>query len=207
VSGEAGEVRPPSAFDRARQVDTWCDRFEADWKGGGRPRIEDYQGAAPGPLHVDLIPELVALEVALRREAGESPDPDDYRRRFPGPDRWLDAALGGGEPPAGTTLPSPERPTTVAGAQGPGRTPGRDRGAPGDPTVRELAALARELLEYPGAESDATLSAIRSVAPVARATPGPPPGRRFRILRRHARGGLGEVFLARDEQLRRDVAL
>src|SRR4051812_39866254 len=130
VSGEAdGEVRPPSAFDRARQVDAWCDRFEADWKGGGRPRIEDYQGAAQGPLHADLIPELVALEVALRREAGESPDPDDYRRRFPGQDGWLDAALG-----LGAEI------------------------AAGDPTVRELAALARELLGGPGGESDATLS-------------------------------------------------
>ena len=40
-------------------------------------------------------------------------------------------------------------------------------------------------------------------------TPGPPaaPGARFTILRRHAEGGLGRVHLARDEQLRRTVAL
>ena len=33
------------------------------------------------------------------------------------------------------------------------------------------------------------------------------PGRRYRVIRDHARGGLGIIYLARDEELHRDVAL
>ena len=32
-------------------------------------------------------------------------------------------------------------------------------------------------------------------------------GRRFRVLRLHEKGGLGAVFIARDDELNRDVAL
>src|SRR5262249_25157530 len=42
---------------------------------------------------------------------------------------------------------------------------------------------------------------------VGRAGPGDSSGGRFRILRPHARGGLGEGFLARDPELNRTVAL
>src|SRR5205823_2491646 len=41
----------------------------------------------------------------------------------------------------------------------------------------------------------------------AGAAGGSPLGGRFRIVQFHARGSLGEVFVARDEELHRDVAL
>src|SRR5699024_4832539 len=91
---------------RACDVDAWCDRYEADWKAGRRPRIEGFLADAPEPIRADLLPELVALDVALRREAGERPTPGGYRSHFPGLPRRLDAILG---------VPGAESPTQEAG--------------------------------------------------------------------------------------------
>ena len=55
-----------------------------------------------------------------------------------------------------------------------------------------------------GAAAGDDLYATRSNAPVGTPTSS---GLRFRILRPYAKGGLGEVFVAHDEELKREVAL
>lgn len=95
----------------------------------------------------------------------------------------------------------------------------------GDDPARSLAALssiasAREDLRHvPDAEVQASLAHV-AAAPDTR-NPNADPyatrsfvagestsvGARFRILRPHAKGGLGEVFIASDEELHREVAL
>jgi serine/threonine protein kinase/formylglycine-generating enzyme required for sulfatase activity len=98
--------RPPAV---ARHVDQACLGFEAAWREGGRPRIEQELGPATGPLRSALLSELVALELALRVRAGERPDPEEYRGRFPEDADLLAAAFAEMEPvetAAGTGLPA-----------------------------------------------------------------------------------------------------
>ncbi len=91
----------------------------------------------------------------------------------------------------------------------------------GNDPERSLAALStvgsvqRDLQQVGDADVQASLAHVstahREEDPYAtRATTAGTPtssGLRFRILRPHARGGLGEVFLAHDEELQREVAL
>lgn len=50
----------------AERVDAACDRFESEWKGGVRPKIDDYVAAAPESDREELRQALLALEVELQ---------------------------------------------------------------------------------------------------------------------------------------------
>ena len=58
----------------------------------------------------------------------------------------------------------------------------------------------------PPAGPDATTLQQPAAKPPMSAADTPDAGR-YHVLRRHAHGGLGEVFLARDDELGREVAL
>jgi outer membrane protein assembly factor BamB len=74
----------PVPLSQAQRVNAVCDRFERAWQAGPRPLIEDFLGVTSEPERSALLRELVALDIAYRRKAGEQPQPDEYRARFPG---------------------------------------------------------------------------------------------------------------------------
>ena len=70
-------------LSQAQRVNEVCDRFERAWQAGPRPCIEDYLGDTPEPERSALLWELIALDIAYRRKAGEQPQAGEYRARFP----------------------------------------------------------------------------------------------------------------------------
>ena len=67
----------------ARLIHQFCERFEAAWRSGERPRVEDSLAELPGPPPPKLVEELLALEIELRRDRGERPIAFEYLQRFP----------------------------------------------------------------------------------------------------------------------------
>src|SRR5262245_35348998 len=65
------------------EIDAVCDRFEAAFKAGVSPRIEDFVARKSGAERSELVAALLAVELDLRRRQGERPTPEVYCVRFP----------------------------------------------------------------------------------------------------------------------------
>jgi serine/threonine-protein kinase len=87
------------------RVDALCQQFEAQWRDGRRPRIEDYWSGDTSDDGSTLLFELLALDVELRRGVGESPRSRDYVGRFPDHSALIAEALRemSASPDAGTS--------------------------------------------------------------------------------------------------------
>jgi tetratricopeptide (TPR) repeat protein len=73
-----------------RQIDGACNRFEAAWKSGTPPRLEDYVADWQNDKRLVLLRELVLIDADYRRAHGDMVQPQDYLGRFPELDSaWL----------------------------------------------------------------------------------------------------------------------
>jgi eukaryotic-like serine/threonine-protein kinase len=65
------------------RIDEICDQFEAAWKTGERPCIEDYLARGDASDRAVLLRELVILDLFWRKRAGEHPEPREYLESLP----------------------------------------------------------------------------------------------------------------------------
>jgi WD40 repeat protein len=82
---------PATQALHAEQV---CRRFEAAWKAGQRPRIEDYLEGTAEPERRALLHELIQVEIEYRQQMQDELRPEEYRQRFPTLDsQWLPVSV------------------------------------------------------------------------------------------------------------------
>jgi WD40 repeat protein/predicted Ser/Thr protein kinase len=78
----------PSVFDelpvdQRRLIDRICTRFEALWKQGLSPCLEDHLHEVASPMRAHLLRELLLIDLDYRQRGGDTRSSDHYALRFP----------------------------------------------------------------------------------------------------------------------------
>src|SRR5262249_36779120 len=77
----------------AYHINRVCDRHEAAWRAGRRPRIEDARAHEHGAARAGWRRGLLAAELGAGRQVGEVPDRREYLERFPDEAAAIEAAF------------------------------------------------------------------------------------------------------------------
>jgi hypothetical protein len=114
ASNQGGDSLPLDALERIEEA---CRRFEAAWRRGEEPAVEDAPGEANGPERAALLREIILLDLDYRCRRGEMPGAADYMRRLPADRAAVEAVFA---------LPEAARPSAGSAAPGGGGPPDDD---------------------------------------------------------------------------------
>ena len=162
-----------------------CEQFEADWRAGSAAPLDAYLRSALPPERQRLFCELLGIEIELRLQLGETPALEEYQTRYP---EWAEAAELVFARDAGASSHSSNEPgSNLASASGPTELEYFPLSASGEQTV--------------------TVSRRPIAKPDLPVQPIPESFGRYTVVRLLGRGGFGSVYLARDGELGRLVAI
>jgi eukaryotic-like serine/threonine-protein kinase len=182
---------------QAEELDRACDRFEAEWRAGKRPKIEDHLEGIAAPLRSALLEDLIAVERHWRQRCGDRTLPDECHDRFPSSGAGVESAPTVADAWRNAYRPSLSRRATIeADSLGPE--------ARHDP---EPAALAAEAISDVKLSADLQARAVASDGPPLASTGSGPVIPGYTIEGELGRGGMGVVYRAKHLRLNRVVAI
>jgi len=164
------ESQPQEKPDRIplsqlRHCDRICDQFEAVWKAGNRPQLDDFLNQVLPDEQRTVLRQLMALDLDWRRRHGENPTLDTYRAEYPAIDFAPVADLFAPSPSAAPVEPIAGSDAELLAAGDIASTQARNHSAP---RVGQIVAGRYKLLEEIGEGGMGSVFMAQQAEPVKR---------------------------------------